>query len=61
MFYVYNKNPSSFYEENKNIRVEKKKVYAVSYKNGYPFFTFYEDGKWITRSAKHYIPVEEFK
>lgn len=36
----------------------KKKVYAVQYKHGYPFFTFYEDGKWVTRSAKYYVPVE---
>lgn len=37
---------------------EQKSVYAVSYKKGYPFFTFYDNGQWITRSAKHYKPTK---
>ena len=57
MFYVYVKKPETHFQEVTNTRT-KKKVYAVQYKHGYPFFTFYEDGKWITRSAKSYIPVE---
>lgn len=57
MFYVYNKKPESRMEELTGSRI-KKKVYAVQYKHGYPFFTFYEDGRWVTRSAKYYVPVE---
>lgn len=57
MFYVYSKNPESIIDEISNTRT-KKKVYSVQYKHGYPFFTFYEYDKWITRSAKYYVPVE---
>jgi hypothetical protein len=48
MFEVYEKKSNT-----------KKTVYGVHYKKGYPFFTFYENGQWISRSAKHYMPVEE--
>lgn len=51
MFYVYDKRLDDKI---------KKKVYAVQYKHGYPFFTLYENGRWITRSAKYYVPVEEY-
>jgi hypothetical protein len=57
MFYVYSKEPETTMEEMKGFR-NKKKVYSVQYKHGYPFFTFYENGKWVTRSAKYYEPVE---
>jgi hypothetical protein len=57
MFYVYSKEVDTTMDELSNTR-RKKKVYSVQYKHGYPFFTFYEDGKWITRSAKYYVPVE---
>ena len=57
MFYVYSKKPESICDEVHNIR-RKKKVYSVQYKHGYPFFTFYEDGIWVTRSAKYYEPAE---
>lgn len=57
MFYVYNKEPETHFEEVTSNRI-KKKVYSVQYKHGYPFFTFFEDGKWVTRSAKYYMPVE---
>jgi hypothetical protein len=57
MFYVYSKEPETSIDEAYHTR-RKKKVYSVQYKHGYPFFTFYEDGKWITRSAKYYEPVE---
>lgn len=49
MFYVF--------EKDRDIKILKK-VYSVQYKHGYPFFTFYEDGKWVTRSAKYYVPEE---
>jgi len=53
MFEVYDKRLKQQY----NMEVRKKIiVYSVQYKNGYPYFTFYEDGQWITRSAKYYIP-----
>jgi hypothetical protein len=57
MFYVKSKNPESIFDEESGMRI-KKKVYSVQYKHGYPFFTFYEDGQWVTRSAKYYVPVE---
>ena len=57
MFYVYSKESETYCDEASNTR-RKKKVFSVQYKNGYPFFTFYEDGKWVTRSAKYYEPVE---
>ena len=58
MFYVRDKELKSYIDGISDSRF-KKKVYAVQYKHGYPFFTFYEDGKWVTRSAKYYVPVEE--
>ena len=57
MFYVSSKDPESYMDEITGNR-RRLKVYAVQYKHGYPFFTFYEDNKWITRSAKYYVPVE---
>ena len=57
MFYVKSKNPETYFDKISGNRF-KKKVYAVQYKHGYPFFTFYEDGKWITRSAKGYVPAD---
>ena len=48
MFCVYKKNG-----KDEGLKI----VYSVQYKRGYPFFTFYENGKWITRSAKYYEPV----
>jgi hypothetical protein len=57
MFYVYAKEPQSIFDEMSDVRM-KKKVYAVQYKHGYPFFTFYENDKWVTRSAKYYVPAE---
>lgn len=57
MFYVRNKKPETYMEEVCGSR-RKQKVYSVQYKNGYPFFTLCENGKWITRSAKYYEPVE---
>lgn len=32
-------------------------VYDVQYKNGYPYFLLYEDGQWITTSAKYFRPM----
>jgi hypothetical protein len=58
LFYVISKNPESIFEEEGKIRTAKK-VYSIQYKHGYPFFTFYEKGQWIIRSAKHYIPIDE--
>lgn len=52
MFKVYEKNSV------RGIPIIKL-VYDIQYKNGYPFFTIYENGNWITRSAKYYIPCEE--
>lgn len=57
MFYVYSKKLESYCDGISGTRM-KKKVYAVQYKHGYPFFTFYEDDRWVTRSAKYYEPVE---
>jgi len=54
MFEVYEKGLK--YNEDMEIR-KKIRVYATQYKNGYPYFTMYEDGQWITRSAKYYIAV----
>ena len=54
MFYVKEKSNT---DNNENATL--KTVYGVQYKHGYPFFTFYEDGIWITRSAKYYMPAEE--
>jgi len=49
MFKVY-ENRTEIYEN----------VYAVlDDANGYPKFLIRRDGKWIWRSAKHYIPVDE--
>ena len=31
-------------------------VYDIRYKSGYPFFVFYEDGEWRTKSAKEFKP-----
>lgn len=56
MFYVLSKKPESIFDEESDTR-RIKTVYSIQYKNGYPFFTFYENGRWITRSAKHYIPI----
>lgn len=56
MFYVKSKEPESIFDEESGMRM-KKKVYAVQYKRGYPFFLLYENGQWITKSAKHYVPV----
>lgn len=56
MFYVISKEPECICDEVSGNRM-KKLVYSVQYKRGYPFFTFYENGQWITRSAKHYIPI----
>ena len=53
MFYVYEKR-----SKDNNEKLQVKTVYGVQYKYGYPFFTFYEDGVWVTRSAKYYVPVE---
>jgi len=58
MFEVCEKNPESYVEEKYGIRLKKIMVYGVQYKNGYPFFTLYENGQWITRSAKYYVPIE---
>ena len=49
MFYVYEKGNLT----------DKKLVYDIQYKRGYPFFILYENGQWIRRSAKHYIPVKD--
>lgn len=54
MFYVKEKKNNG----NKEIP-QVKTVYGVQYKHGYPFFTFYENEQWITRSAKHYIPADQ--
>lgn len=51
MFYVHERSKDN------NEKPQVKTVYGVQYKHGYPFFTFYEDGIWVTRSAKHYVPV----
>jgi len=56
MFYVKSKKPESCCDEVAGTRT-KKRVYDIQYKRGYPFFTFYENGQWITRSAKYYEPV----
>lgn len=36
-------------------------VYGTKYKNGYPYFTLYKNGRWVTESAKYYVPVEDYK
>ena len=59
MFEVYKKNPTTLTEKELGTKFKKMKVYAVHSKNGYPFFTFYEDKQWVTRSAKNYIPCKE--
>lgn len=56
MFYVKEKK-----NNDNNEKPQVKAVYGVQYKHGYPFFTFYEDGIWVTRSAKHYTPIEEWE
>jgi hypothetical protein len=56
MFYVQNKKQDTLLKEPVGV-ISKKIVYAVQYKHGFPFFTFYENGQWITRSAKYYEPV----
>ena len=58
MFYVINKKPKSIFEQVTGDRLPPKEDYAVQYKKGYPFFLFYENGQWITRSAKYYEPVK---
>jgi hypothetical protein len=50
MFFVYEKNSKDI--------MKKIIIYDIQYKRGYPFFTFYKNGQWVTRSAKHYIPCE---
>lgn len=32
-------------------------VFDVTHKNGYPHFTIFKDGEWITKSAKYFMPV----
>lgn len=35
-------------------------VYDITYdSNGYPHFLIYEDGQWLRKSAKNFIPKEE--
>lgn len=58
MFYVRDKELESYIDGISDSRF-KKRVYAVQYKHGYPFFTFYEEGKWVTRSSKYYVPIEK--
>lgn len=37
-------------------------VYDISYdKSGYPLFLVYENGKWLRRSAKHYMPYSDWQ
>jgi hypothetical protein len=48
MFYVF--------EKDKDLKV-RRTVYNIQYKNGYPFFIIYQNGKWIIRSAKYYVPI----
>lgn len=37
-------------------------VYNITYdKSGFPHFLIYKDGQWLTRSAKHFKPVELYK
>jgi len=57
MFYVYEKEPRNYCEEISNERT-KILVYSVQYKKGYPYFTIYDKGQWITRSAKHFVPAK---
>jgi hypothetical protein len=59
MFYVVNKKPNSIFEQVTGDRLPPQKVYAVQYKKGYPFFLLYENGQWITKSAKYYIPTSK--
>lgn len=33
-------------------------VVSTQYKNGFPYFTFYIDGVWTTKSAKYFMPVK---
>ena len=54
MFEVYNKRVKQTYDKNNRKIIT---VYGIRYKNGYPYFTIYEDGQWITRSAKWFMPV----
>lgn len=45
-FTVYNRNTYEEFE-----------VYDITYDNaGYPHFLIFEDGQWIIRSAKHFVP-----
>jgi hypothetical protein len=34
-------------------------VFSITYKNGYPYFLIYKDNQWITRSAKHFRPLND--
>lgn len=34
-------------------------VYGTHYKKGYPYFTIFKDNQWITKSAKHFVALEE--
>jgi len=58
MFYVINKKSNSVFEQMTGDRLPPQKVYAIQYKKGYPFFLFYENNRWITKSAKYYKPVD---
>ena len=47
---VYSKNNFHGYE-----------VYDISYdSSGYPHFLIYENGQWLRKSAKHFIPQKEY-
>lgn len=36
-------------------------VYDITYdSSGYPHFLIYENGQWIRKSAKHFIPKKEY-
>ena len=36
-------------------------VYDITYdSSGYPHFLIYENGQWLRKSAKHFIPKKEY-
>lgn len=47
---VYDKSNSCYCE-----------VYDITYdSSGYPHFLIYENGQWLRKSAKHFIPQKEY-
>jgi hypothetical protein len=56
MPYIKSKLPEDECDELSNART-RYQVFGTQYKHGYPFFTIYKDGVWVTVSAKHFEPA----